>query len=130
VQHHACRRSHWKNDRSSEETEATDLFLIHEATYRDSETSMAQKKKHSTIGEAFEIATRIPKCSRVLMTHFSQRYDNCLPPSETANGLPSICGGEHGNGSVTANGAGSRIGGDHAASPSIGLAVDGLWIDL
>ena len=78
--------------------------MIHEATYRDAESQMAEKKKHSTLREAWEVANDIPNCSRVLMTHFSQRYDNVLEEDSPLN--------------FNENG------------PSVGLAVDGLWIDL
>ena len=49
------------------------LFLIHEATFEDKEQDQAEKKKHSTVGEALQIASEIP-ATRVLLTHFSQRY--------------------------------------------------------
>jgi len=92
-----------------------DLFLIHEATFRDTETTMAQTKKHSTLREALEVATDIPQCSRVLMTHFSQRYDNVEGDSEWRH---------HGRQ------GGQNSGDANTALPLLGLAVDGLCINL
>ena len=83
------------------------LFLIHEATYRDAESKMAQKKKHSTLREAWEVANDIPNCSKVLMTHFSQRYDNI-----SEEGSPLKFNEVDGKGTY------------------IGLSLDGLWIDI
>ena len=112
--------------RINEETKS-DLFLIHEATFRNTELTMAQKKRHSTTGEALEIATAIPRCSRLLMTHFSQRYDNLTLPQE-----PSVFERNHPNGKSNANGDGNNNKSRQARidSPSVGLAVDGLWIHL
>ncbi len=92
-----------------------DLFLIHEATFRDAERTMAQTKKHSTLTEALEVATDIPQCSRVLMTHFSQRYDNVEGDSEWRHNTKQ--GGQNSGDATT-------------ALPLVGLAVDGLWINL
>lgn len=49
------------------------LLLVHEATFEDSDQDQAQKKKHSTIFEAISVASQV-EASRVLLTHFSQRY--------------------------------------------------------
>ena len=106
----ACRRVFARGKQASRVDDSRcdmtqpNLFLIHEATYRDTERHMAEKKKHSTLREAWEVANDIPNCSRVLMTHFSQRYDNVLEEDSPLN--------------FNENG------------PSVGLAVDGLWIDL
>ncbi|CAJ1936335.1 unnamed protein product [Cylindrotheca closterium] len=50
-----------------------ELLLIHEATFEDTDQDQAQKKKHSTVSEAISVASQI-EASRVLLTHFSQRY--------------------------------------------------------
>lgn len=121
------------NDNSSD----ADLFLIHEATFRDDDATMALKKKHSTIGEAIRVATDIPRCSRVLISHFSQRYDNVSSPSlstatptltksatpQRNDGANESANGNHGNSKKAPNGS-------HAGLPTVGLAVDGLWVHL
>lgn len=53
--------------------EGADL-LIHEATFEDDKAVEAVAKKHSTIAEAIDVATRM-NASSLIMTHFSQRYD-------------------------------------------------------
>lgn len=57
-------------------------LLIHEATFDDSMADDAVKKKHSTVGEALEIARQM-RAQEVVLTHFSQRYPK-LPPPVTA----------------------------------------------
>ena len=52
-------------------------FLLHEATFDDEEKEMAKKKKHSTVQEALDVGRDI-SAKKVLLSHFSQRYD-CLP---------------------------------------------------
>jgi ribonuclease Z len=47
--------------------------LIHEATFEDGMEEEAVLKRHSTVGEAMDIATAMQAKSLVL-THFSQRY--------------------------------------------------------
>lgn len=54
-------------------------LLIHEATFDDSMEEDAVKKKHSTVGEALEIARRM-HAQEVILTHFSQRYPKLPPP--------------------------------------------------
>ncbi len=49
------------------------FFLLHEATFEDTECEQAERKKHSTVCEALEVARKVG-ASRVLLTHFSQRY--------------------------------------------------------
>lgn len=49
------------------------FFLLHEATFEDGENDQAERKKHSTVSEAMMVARDIGP-SRVLLTHFSQRY--------------------------------------------------------
>lgn len=53
--------------------------LIHEATFDDSMEDDARMKRHSTVGEAIDIARRM-QAEHVILTHFSQRYPS-LPPS-------------------------------------------------
>jgi ribonuclease BN (tRNA processing enzyme) len=50
-------------------------FLLHEATFDEEEQEMAIAKKHSTIREALQVAQKV-KADRILLTHFSQRYNN------------------------------------------------------
>ncbi|KAI1261889.1 hypothetical protein F5Y18DRAFT_399939 [Xylariaceae sp. FL1019] len=50
-------------------------LLIHESTFEDSMTGDALAKKHSTMGEAIDIGRRMG-ARRILLTHFSQRYQN------------------------------------------------------
>ena len=106
-----------------------DLFLIHEATYRENESAMAYQKKHSTLSEAQMVATDIG-CSRVLMSHFSQRYDNVA--ASTKNSESTTQEGDMIE-SVNNNNKTATAAGDSYADcnkPVAGLAVDGLWISL
>jgi ribonuclease BN (tRNA processing enzyme) len=48
-------------------------LLIHEATFDDSMQEDAEKKKHSTIGQALEVAAKM-RAKKTVLTHFSQRY--------------------------------------------------------
>lgn len=48
-------------------------ILIHEATFDDDMTFQAKAKKHSTIGEALEVAKKMG-AHGIILTHFSQRY--------------------------------------------------------
>ncbi|KAM5351221.1 hypothetical protein ACJ41O_003944 [Fusarium nematophilum] len=48
-------------------------LLVHECTFDDDMVSHAKKKKHSTMGEALDVARKM-KARRTLLTHFSQRY--------------------------------------------------------
>jgi ribonuclease BN (tRNA processing enzyme) len=52
-------------------------FLLHEATFDESEKEMSLAKKHSTVQEALQVARDMPAV-RVLLTHFSQRYKDPL----------------------------------------------------
>ena len=134
-----------RNNNENNNYNNADLFLIHEATFRDAESAMAYQKKHSTIGEARMVATDIPGCSRVLMSHFSQRYDNvAVLPGTTTTGIGSANVNANANcasgGSINSNRNNSNSRNDDNANitfehgnkgpPSIGLAVDGLWINL
>jgi hypothetical protein len=69
-----------------------ELLLIHEATFAQAEQEQAELKKHSTVAEALSIASQIP-ATRVLLTHFSQRYLSMERPAEASasnNGTPPI----------------------------------------
>jgi len=55
----------------------TDL-LIHEATFEDGMEEEAVMKRHSTVGEAMDIARRM-NAKALMLTHFSQRYPK-IPP--------------------------------------------------
>ena len=50
-------------------------FLLHEATFDENELSMSITKKHSTVPEAVMVGRDID-AARLLLTHFSQRYDS------------------------------------------------------
>ncbi|KAJ3108964.1 hypothetical protein HDU97_009697 [Phlyctochytrium planicorne] len=51
---------------------ANATLLIHEATFEDSLQKEAAARKHSTIGEAFDVAKQM-NAEGLLLTHFSQR---------------------------------------------------------
>ena len=55
-------------------------LLIHEATFRDEMAKNAEMNMHCTIKEAVTVGIKM-KCWRVILTHFSQRY-NTLPIKE------------------------------------------------
>ena len=52
--------------------------LIHEATFEDGMQEEAVLKKHSTVGEAIGIASKMD-AKTLILTHFSQRYPK-IPP--------------------------------------------------
>eukprot|EP00977_Amphora_coffeiformis_P029811 scaffold42830_cov176-Amphora_coffeaeformis.AAC.5 len=59
-------------------------LLIHESTFEDSMRAEACLKRHSTIGEALQIAQKMEaKCT--VLTHFSQRYPRIPPPTEVVD---------------------------------------------
>jgi ribonuclease Z len=60
----------------------TDL-LVHEATFEDGMEDDAVLKRHSTVGEAIDVALKMNAKSLVL-THFSQRYPK-IPPMKRTN---------------------------------------------
>ncbi|HDS02834.1 MAG TPA: ribonuclease Z [Firmicutes bacterium] len=47
--------------------------LIHDATYKDEDQAYARRGKHSTHGEAIDLALK-QGVKRLILTHFSQRY--------------------------------------------------------
>jgi ribonuclease BN (tRNA processing enzyme) len=49
-------------------------FLLHEATFDESEKQMSLLKKHSTFQEALQVGRDV-SAKRLLLTHFSQRYE-------------------------------------------------------
>lgn len=53
-------------------------ILIHEATFEDGIEKEAERKKHSTMGQAVEIGRKM-KAKHVILTHFSARYPK-IPP--------------------------------------------------
>lgn len=59
--------------------------LIHEATFGDDKQEEAVNKRHSTIGEALGVATRMG-AYRTVLTHFSQRYPRSPPIEGTGTG--------------------------------------------
>jgi ribonuclease Z len=53
-------------------------LLIHEATFEDGMEAEAALKRHSTVGEALDVARRMDaRCT--ILTHFSQRYPKIQP---------------------------------------------------
>jgi ribonuclease BN (tRNA processing enzyme) len=100
---HACRRA-LRRKMTSSPRHANSLTLIHEATFEDADSDNAQKKRHSTIGEAIRVASDIP-ASKVLLTHFSQRY-------------------------ISLQHASSKHSSTGNAAPPVGLATDGLWLPI
>jgi len=106
------------------------LFLIHEATFQDNDANMALKKKHSTINEAFRVACDI-FASRVLMTHFSQRYDNNVSTTTIAIAAAAAAAALTTIVPDTNDVANNRLDkNSKQILPFMGLAADGLWIRL
>jgi ribonuclease Z len=65
-------------------------LLIHEATFDDSMEEDADKKKHTTVGQAIDVARRM-RAARLVLTHFSQRYPALPPPmSSTTSGSSTL----------------------------------------
>lgn len=60
------------------------VVLVHEATFDDSKQDEACKKRHSTLGEAVQVA-RDMRASVLLLTHASQRYPKHLGPNGDGN---------------------------------------------
>lgn len=66
-------------------------FATHvQATFDDDKAAMAVRKKHSTVGEALQVAHRM-QAQHVVLTHFSQRCVFGLPRGHISfdNGAPS-----------------------------------------
>ncbi|KAH9253646.1 hypothetical protein BASA81_008264 [Batrachochytrium salamandrivorans] len=62
------------------------VVLVHEATFDDTKQDEACKKRHSTVGEAIQVA-RDMRAGVLLLTHASQRYPKHLGPSPHGDGL-------------------------------------------
>ena len=60
-------------------------LLIHEATFEDGMEEDAVLKRHSTVGEAMDVASKMNAKSLVL-THFSQRYPKIPPLNQPKEG--------------------------------------------
>ncbi|VDO37842.1 unnamed protein product [Onchocerca flexuosa] len=54
------------------------LVLVHESTFADDEEAHALYKKHSTMKQAFDVATRMG-AKNLVLTHFSAKYPK-VPP--------------------------------------------------
>jgi hypothetical protein len=65
--------------------------LVHEATFGDAMLAQAAEKRHSTVGEAVEMAARMA-AHRCVLTHFSQRYPTLpvLPPHLSSRVLVAL----------------------------------------
>jgi ribonuclease Z len=70
-------------------------LLIHEATFEDGMEEEAVLKRHSTVGEAIDIAVAM-EAKSLILTHFSQRYPK-IPPlnldrrdQTTVRGMPIV----------------------------------------
>ena len=61
--------------------------LIHEATFEEDMKAEAEFKRHSTVRDAVRIGTEA-NAYRTILTHFSQRHKNTLPPK---HGLRGSC---------------------------------------
>lgn len=61
-------------------------ILLHEATFENGEEENAAKKKHSTVGQAVDVARKMG-AKKLLLTHFSQRYPNIpkIRPEEASS---------------------------------------------
>lgn len=59
-------------------------FLLHEATFDEGEKHMSLTKKHSTVQEALSVARDVD-ARRIMLTHFSQRYDSVPNIDEESN---------------------------------------------
>ncbi len=67
-------------------------LLIHEATFEDGMEAEAVLKRHSTVGEALNVA-RDMEARCIVLTHFSQRYPRIPPTSsyeKDSFGSPSL----------------------------------------
>jgi ribonuclease Z len=70
-------------------------LLIHEATFGDDKQDEAVSKRHSTIGEALSVASRMG-AFRTLLTHFSQRYPSAPPVSVSVSNSSAVGSGGDG----------------------------------
>ena len=88
---------------------SSELFLLHEATFQEEEQASAEKKKHSTIKEAIQVGYDIP-ASRILLTHFSQRYVSLNHKTSATEDKSSLSSNQ--------------------LSIPVGLAMDGCYVKL
>ncbi|RLN93758.1 hypothetical protein BBJ28_00013369 [Nothophytophthora sp. Chile5] len=72
-------------------------LLVHEATFDDTMEQDARLKKHSTVGQAMDIARRM-KAQQLVLTHFSQRYPALPPPVTTSSSSDGITTGANPSG--------------------------------
>lgn len=96
---------------SSSSPSSPSLFLLHEATFENNDQEQAKQKQHSTVAEAVQVAVDCG-ATKVLLTHFSQRYVSVTSLSSTQV-----------NNSPTTNAL------RHNVVP-VGLAMDGLCVSL
>ncbi|OWZ15505.1 Zinc phosphodiesterase [Phytophthora megakarya] len=61
-------------------------LLVHEATFDNTMEQDAMMKKHSTVGQALDIARRM-RARQIVLTHFSQRYPSLPPVSDSGEEL-------------------------------------------
>ena len=52
--------------------------MIHEATHADDMLDKARSDRHSTVGEAIDVATRM-QAQHTILTHFSSRWEKLVP---------------------------------------------------
>lgn len=64
-------------------------LLIHEATFENELKEDAVLKRHSTVGEALEVAKKMD-ADFVVLTHFSQRYPRISNIDESESGSKSV----------------------------------------
>ena len=76
------------NDNTIELAKNADI-LVHEATFLDSHSELAEKTFHTTRSQAFEIADKA-KVNQLILTHFSQRVNNKDLDKIFYNGLPCV----------------------------------------
>ncbi|KAI3629969.1 hypothetical protein MIR68_011404 [Amoeboaphelidium protococcarum] len=68
-------------------------ILIHECTFEDDMQREAEFRKHSTRGEALQIAQQM-KASELLLTHYSQRYPKFSPGISPTQGVDNEISGD------------------------------------
>lgn len=68
-------------------------LLIHEATFDDSMEEDAERKRHSTVGQALDVGRRM-RAQQIILTHFSQRYPSLPPTTTTATATAEEHGGQ------------------------------------
>jgi ribonuclease Z len=80
-------------------------LLIHEATFDDELTGDATAKKHCTKREALDVASQMG-ARRVLLTHFSQRYQKFPMIDEPSKS--EAAASKHGESRIQVNGEGAK----------------------